>query len=84
MEQILDTSATGFALCPRCRRKFDFNEIECPNGCTTAIFPGGPRLPMRLWRRVPRADGTTQILTPESVPLKKRRPGVMRWDNDVA
>jgi len=63
------TTAPGYAICPRCSRRFAFDARECDQ-CRRSVFPGGPRLPVRLWRKVPRTDGSIQILLPEQVPLR--------------
>jgi hypothetical protein len=68
----------GLAICPRCTRKFNLEEAEC-DSCTTSTIAGGRRVPLQLWRRIPRPDGTVQILPPEAIPLKKSRPGIAKW-----
>jgi hypothetical protein len=65
-----------YALCPQCMRKFAVDERECAY-CTTAVYAGGFRLHVRLWRRIPRADGTAQVLPPEAIPPAKK--GGVKW-----
>jgi hypothetical protein len=70
MGGLLNSAEPACAVCPRCRRKFDFNAPEC-DSCTTAAFAGGPRVPMQLWRRISRSDGSAQVLPPEAIPSTK-------------